>query len=181
MPDLRVFDVFGEQSGRRNPPLPFWGCIIQKQGFFRSFVVQNLVSWFFCAYTQVHWCAALFCSTSQEQTKIPQIRPNSRVLDGWGENFGGRNPPIPILGPDNPKKRGNFWRKSSIGRYTGVQHCSAGPAQSRQKYPKIGQISRFSIFLDKTWIGGTPPPLFWGRTNPIKRSFPATNLLLLTL
>ena len=41
-----------------------------------------------------------------------------------------------------------------------MQHCSAGPAQSRQKYPKIGQISGFLIFLDKIRVGGPPPPYF---------------------
>ena len=145
-PDLRVFDIFGEQSGRRRS----WGCIIDEKGFFWSFWVQNLCSWFFRPYRQVHWCAALLCSTTPEQTNILQNRLNSRVFDGSGESWGGRNPLVPILGPENPKK---FWRKSSIGRYTGVQQCSAGPAQSRQKYPKIGQISGFLIFLDKTRVG----------------------------
>ena len=36
--------------------------------------------------------------------KILKNRPNSRVFDGLGEGSGGRNPPIPILGPENPKK-----------------------------------------------------------------------------
>ena len=114
---------------------------------------------FLCLYytIQVHWCAALFCCTTPEQTKILQNRPNSRVFDGLGESSGGRNPPIPILGARESKENWNFCRKFSIGRYTGVQHCSAGPAQSRQKYPKIGQISGFLIFLDKIRVGGAPP------------------------
>ena len=68
--------------------------------------------------------------------------------------------PHPYFGARESQQKGNFCRKSSIGRYTGVQHCSAGPAQSRQKYPKIGQISGFLIFLDKSRVGGTPPPFF---------------------
>ena len=73
---------------------------------------------------------------------------------GWEE------PPHPYFGARESKENWNFCRKSSIGRYTGVQHCSAGPAQSRQKYPKIGQISGFLIFLDKIRVGGPPPPYF---------------------
>ena len=67
----------------------------------------------------------------------------------------------PYLGARESQDKGSFCRKSSIGRYTGVQHCFARPAQSRPKYPKIGQISEFLIFLDKTRVGGPPPP-FWG-------------------
>ena len=75
------------------------------------------------------------------------------------ENTRVGGPPHPHFGARESKETWNFCRKSSIGRYTGVQHCSAGPAQSRQKYPKIGQISAFSIFLDKIRVGG-PPPYF---------------------
>ena len=42
-----------------------------------------------------------------------------------------------------------------------MQHCSAGPAQSRQKYPKIGQISGFLIFLNKIRVA-VPPPSYFG-------------------
>ena len=68
--------------------------------------------------------------------------------------------PLPYFGARESEENWNFCKKSSIGRYTGVQHCSAGPAQSRQQYSKIGQISGFVIFLDRSRVGGTPPPLF---------------------
>ena len=61
-------------------------------------------------------------------------------------------PPHPYFKARESKDKGNFWPKSSIGRYTGVQHCSAGPAQSRQKYPEMGQISGFLIFLDNARV-----------------------------
>ena len=97
----------------------------------------------------------------------------------WERAWVRGTPPFPILGPETPKGNWNFCRKSSIGRYTGVQHCSAGPAQSTQKYPKIGQISEFVILLDKFRVGG-PPLLFWGRRKQINRSFSAKNRFLLT-
>ena len=78
------------------PPSLFWGQRIQRKLEFLSKIL----------YRQVHWCAALFCCTTPEQTKILQKRPNSRVFDGSGESSGGRNPPILILGPENPKKIG---------------------------------------------------------------------------
>ena len=120
MPDLRVLVILGEPSGRRRPPLLFWGCIIQRKGFLQSVLVQNVVSWFFRAYRQVHWLAAPFCSTTPKQTKIPQNRPNSRVFDGLGESSGRRNLPILNFGPRKAKEKGNFWRISSTDRYTGV-------------------------------------------------------------
>ena len=113
---------------------------------------------FSCLYytIQVHWCAALFCCTTPERTKILQNRRSSRVFDGLGERS---ETPHPYFGAKESKENWNFCRKSSIGRYTGVQHCSAGPAQSRQKYPKIGQMSAFLIFLVKIRVGGPPPPI----------------------
>ena len=69
-------------------------------------------------------------------------------------------PPHPYFGAGESRENWNFCRKSSIGRYTGVQHCSAGPAQSRQKYPKIGQISGLLIFLDNVRVEGTPALYF---------------------
>ena len=101
--------TFGEQSGRRNPPLLFWGCIIERKRCPLVFLgTKPIFMVFLCLYytIQVHWCAALFCSTTPQQTKILQNRPNSRVFDGLGESSGGRNPPIPISGPENPKKIG---------------------------------------------------------------------------
>ena len=80
----------------------FGGCIIKTKGYFWSFWVQNLFSWFFGAYTILY-------------------------------------------------------------RYTGVQHCSAAPPQSRQKYFKIGRIPGFLMVWEKARVGGTPPSLFWGQ------------------
>ena len=54
---------------------------------------------------QLRWCAAIFCSTTPQQTKVLQNRPSSRVFDGLGESSGGGNPPIRILGQENPNKR----------------------------------------------------------------------------
>ena len=163
MPDLRLFDISGEQSGRRNPHLLFWGCIGQRKGSFWSFWVPNLVSWVFRAYRQVHWCAALFCSTTPEQTKIPKSRLNSRVSDGLGESLSGRNPPPhAYFEARESKEKGNFWRKASIGRYTGVQHCSAGPAQSRQKYPKNRPKVRVFDFTGQNPGRRNPPPPYFG-------------------
>ena len=51
-----------------------------------------------------------------------------------------------------------------------MQHCSAGPTKSRQKYLKTGQISGFLMLLDKIRVEGPPPP-FWGRRNPKKSHF----------
>ena len=102
--------IFGEQSGRRNPPLLFWGCIIKKKAFLWSFWVQNLVSWFFCAYTILY-------------------------------------------------------------RYTGVQHCSAAPPRSRQKYSKIGRIPGFLMVWEEARVGGTPPSLSRGQRIQRKLEF----------
>ena len=71
----------------------------------------------------------------------------------------GRTPPSVFWGKRIPTK-GQFPSKILYRQVHCVQHCSAGPAQSRQKYPKIGQISGFLIFLDKSRPGGTPPPYF---------------------
>ena len=100
--------IFGEQSGRRNPPLLLWGCLIKTNRF--PLVLSGtkpIFMVFLCLYytIQVHWCAAPFCSTTPEQTKILQNRPNSRGFDGFGECSGGRNPPILFLGHKSPKKR----------------------------------------------------------------------------
>ena len=103
--------IFGEQWGRRNPPpLLFGGCIIKTKGYFWSFWVQNLFSWFFRAYTILY-------------------------------------------------------------RYTGVQHCSAAPPQSRQKYSQIGRIPGFLMVWEKTRMGGAPRSLFWGQRIQRKLEF----------
>ena len=87
--------------------VPLWAPC--KKGFLSSFFgTKHILMGSLCLYytLQVHWCAALFCSTTSHQTKILQNQPNSRVFDGLGETSGGRNPPpIPILGQQNPKKR----------------------------------------------------------------------------
>ena len=124
--------------------------------FFGTKPIFMVFSCLYCT-IQVHWCAALFCCTGPEQTKILQNAPNSRVFDGLGESS---EPPHPYFGARESKENWIFCRKSSIGRYTGVQHWSAGPAQSRQKYPEIGQISGFLIFLNKIQVGGPPLPYF---------------------
>ena len=77
----------------RIPPSVFWGRRIPTKGQFLSKIL----------FTQVHWCAALFCRTSPEQAQIPQKRPNFRVFDIFGQKPGRRTPP-PILGPQKPKK-----------------------------------------------------------------------------
>ena len=100
MPDLRDFDISGEPSGRRTPPLLFWGFGIQKKGFFWSFL-------------------------------------------GTKRSF------IVYFVP--------------IGRYIGVQHCSAVPPQSTQKYPKIGRIPGSLMVWEKDQMEGTPQSLFWGQ------------------
>ena len=82
-------------------------CIFRR-AISNFFGYKTYVHFFSCIYytIQVHWCAALFCCTTPEQTKILQNRPSPRVFDGLGESSGGRNPPIPILGPENLKKIG---------------------------------------------------------------------------
>ena len=79
-------------------------------------------------------------------------------------------------GARESKENWNFCQKSSIGRYTGVQQCSSGPAQSRQQYPKIGQISRFVIFLDRSRVEGPPSPYFRAVETKGNGSFSAKNL-----
>ena len=106
MPNLRVFNKFRVQSGRRNPPLLFGRCGFSKKRLFLVFLGIKTCFMSIRAYRQVLWCAALFCSTTPEQTQIPQNRANSRVFDGLRESSGGRKRPITILGPGNPKKRG---------------------------------------------------------------------------
>ena len=70
------------------PPSLFWGQRIQRKLEFLSKIL----------YRQVPWCAALFCRTSPEQAKIPQNRPNFRVLIFLDKiRVGG--PPPPILEP----------------------------------------------------------------------------------
>ena len=70
-------------------------------------------------------------------------------------------------------------RSKSAGVTGGRGTAGAGPGrdllyQSRQKYPKIGQISGFLIFLDKIRVGGPLPPIL-GPWKPKNRSFLAKN------
>ena len=52
-----------------------------------------------------------------------------------------------------------------------MQHCSAAPPQSRQKYSKIGRIPGFLMVWEKARVGGTPPSLFWGQRIQRKLEF----------
>ena len=92
------------------------GFIFQTKGYFWSFWVQNLFSWFFRAYTILY-------------------------------------------------------------RYTGVQHCSAAPPQSRQKYSKIGPIPRFLMVWEKARVGGNPPIPILGPGNSKKIGISVENPL----
>ena len=110
------------------PPSLFWGQRIQRK---LEFLPKIL-------YRQVHWCAALFCRTSPEQATIPQNRPNFRVFDIFGQNFGRRTPP-PYFGAVETKKIGHFPRKTpfcrlfefwekTAAKIIGVLAGSGGPA-----------------------------------------------------
>ena len=52
-----------------------------------------------------------------------------------------------------------------------MQHCSAAPPQSRQKYSKIGRILGFLMVWEKARVGGPPPSLFWGQRIQRKLEF----------
>ena len=87
------------------PPSLFWGQRIQSKLEFLSKIL----------YRQVPWCAALFCRTSPEQAKIPQNRPNFRVLIFLDKiRVGG--PPPPYFGAVETKKIGHFPRKTLFCR-----------------------------------------------------------------
>ena len=150
--------IVGEQSGTRNPPLNFWGCIVKKKGFFWSFWVQNLFSWFFCAYTIVYsytgeqHCSAATPQSRQKYSKIGRI-PGFLMVWEKGET------PYPYFGARESQEEGNICQKSSIGKYTGVQHCSAGPAQRRQEYPKNRPNFR-AVDICGHNSGRRTPPLF---------------------
>ena len=167
--------VFLENNRVGGRPLPYFErAELKKKGFLWSFWVQNLFSWYFCAYTiGYRYAGVQHCSVAppHNRQKYSKIGCVPGFSDGLGESSGGKNPPYPYFGARESQQKGNFCRKSSIGRYSGVQHCSAGPAQSRQKYPKIGQISGFLIFLDKSHVGG-PPPYFGAGENKKKCNFP---------
>ena len=95
--------VFLENNRVGGTPLSYFErAELKKKGFLWSFRVQNLFSWYFC---DVRWCAALFCSTTPEQTTVLQNRPSSRDFDGLRESSDGRSPPICIWGQENPNKR----------------------------------------------------------------------------
>ena len=83
------------------PPSLFWGQRIQRKLEFLSKIL----------YRQVHWCAALFCRTSPEQAKIPQIGQISGFLIFLDKiRVGG--PPPPYFGAVETKKIGHFSRKT---------------------------------------------------------------------
>ena len=52
-----------------------------------------------------------------------------------------------------------------------MQHCSAAPPKSRQKYSKIGQIPGVMMVSEKAREGGTPPSLSWGNRISRKGQF----------
>ena len=85
----------------------------------------------------------------------------------WEKAPVGGTPPS-YFGARESKGKGHCPEKSSVGRYTGVQHHSAGPAQSRQKYPKRSQMSRVLIFVDNTRVSRNPFPLIFGPYKPKK-------------
>ena len=76
------------------------------------------------------------------------------------ERAGVGETPHPYFGVRESGEKGTWWRRSSIDRHTGMQHCCAGRAQSRQKYPKMRGISGYLIFLDDTQVGRASPPHF---------------------
>ena len=52
-----------------------------------------------------------------------------------------------------------------------MQHCSAAPPQSKQKYFKIVQIPGFLMVWENAWVGGMPQCLFWGQRIQRKLEF----------
>ena len=87
------------------PPSLFWGQRIQRKLEFLSKIL----------YRQVPWCAALFCRTSPEQAKIPQNRPNFRVLILL-DKIRVRGPPPSHFGAVETKEIGHFPRKTLFCR-----------------------------------------------------------------
>ena len=84
------------RMGGTHPSL-FLGWRIQTQGEFLAKIL----------YRQVHWCAALFCTTSPEQAKIPHNRPNFSVLDISGRAWV-RGAPAHYTGAVQTKQTGHF-------------------------------------------------------------------------
>ena len=87
----------------------------------------------------------------------------------------GGTPPL-LFGGCIIKTKGYFWSiwvqnlfswffraYTILYRYTGLQHCSAAPPRSRQKYSEIGRIPGFLMVWEKSRAGGTPPSLFLGQ------------------
>ena len=101
--------VFLENNRVGGTPLSYFErAELKKKGFLLVFLgTKTLFMVFLCLYyrIQVRWCAALFCSTTPQQTKVLENRPSSRVFDGLGESSGEKNPPIRILGQENSNKR----------------------------------------------------------------------------
>ena len=101
--------VFLENNVVGGTPLSYFERAESKRkNFLWFFWVQNLFSWYFCAYTIGYRYAGLqHCSVApphnrQTYSKIGRVPGFLMVL---GESSGGKNPPIRILGQENPNKR----------------------------------------------------------------------------
>ena len=154
-------------------------CVVDT--FFRSWKQSKGISVSLrsipCCYTiQVHWCAALFCCTTPEQTKILQNALNSRVFDGLGESS---EPPHPYFGARESKEN---WNLSKV-LYRQVHWCAALFFRTSPEQAKIPQnrpnVRVFDICGHNSGRR-TPPPLIWGCRNQKNRSFLAKNPFLST-
>ena len=76
------------------PTSVFWGIGVPTKGQFLSKIL----------YRQVHWCAALFCSTSSEQAHIPRIGQISVFLIFLDKRRVGGPPPL-FWGQRNQKNK----------------------------------------------------------------------------
>ena len=180
MPDLRVFDIFGERSGTRNPPLHFWGCIIQK----RFLLVFLGTKPSFMAFSCIQ-AGTLVCSTPlQYHPRADKNTPKKDGMEGycmvWEKPRVGGTPPS------------LFWGQRVQGKgevlaqiiYRQVRWCAALFCSTSPEQAKIAQnMSNFRVcdIFGQHSVKRTPLTYFEAVEGKTNRSVPAKNLLLLKL
>ena len=163
--------VFLENNRVGGTPLCYFeGAELKKKGFLWSFWVQNLFSWYFCAYTILYRYAGVqHCSVAppHNRQKYSKIGRVPGFLMVWEKARVGGTPPSVFWGKRIPTK-GQFLSKIL---YRQVHWCAALFCRTSPEQAKIPQNRpNFRVFDNLRQKPGrrTPPPLFWGRRNQKK-------------